>query len=581
MLILGIYHPAHGVGHDSSVALIDANGKILAAQSEERFSRIKMDGGFPFRAFEALQKSVPFTPKDISAVALPYWGVSDRIGEMSRIGLAFSNPRFAKSWIRFRTADPFEEEMTALHAYDYLTSYMKQIREVQKVDARPELKNAEDFLRYIGLAEKPIIRVDHHIAHVAGAYFTSGWDKALIITADGAGALKSGMVAVGEDGKIKVIARSFLPNSPGRFWEVITTLCGFNHHKHGGKITGLAASGNKNAPCYALMKKVMWQDGMTVGSDLSPKAMAKALQGVPREDIAATAQRRLEEVLCAVVQEAVRKTSVKKVALAGGVFSNVLLNQKIFELPEVEDIYIFPAMGDEGLAAGAALWALAKQKKLMPYRLDHVYLGTKFSDDEILSALKASGLKFDKYDESVMVQKIVDDIQANKVIAFYEGAMEFGPRALGHRTILYSTIDASVNQWLNDRLNRSEFMPFAPVTLAEKASACYENIPNNHYPAQFMTLTYQCTAEMKKKSPAVVHLDGTARPQLITEKHGRYYKILKEYDRRTGIPSLVNTSFNMHEEPIVGSPQDAIRAYLDGGLDVLILGPYRIAKAMD
>lgn len=575
-MILGIYHPANGVGHDSSVALIDMKGRILAAHSEERFSRIKMDGGFPFRAMEQLRKMIPFGPENLEAVAIPYWDMAEKGAEAARIAAKCLNPVFGKTWFEYRSGDVFQKEMEQLGAYRYLDKYMEQVRGVQAKDKRPALGSWQDFLKHEGLESVPLVRVDHHIAHVAGAYFTAGWPEALVITADGAGAMKSGMVAVCSGGKIKVIARTFLPHSPGRFWEIITHVCGFHHHKHGGKITGLAASGNKNAACYEIMKKALWQSGLEVRSDLHPAKLAEALKDVPREDIAATAQRRLEEVLTGLAAEAVGETGIGRIALAGGVFGNVLLNQKIRELPGVKDLYIFPAMGDEGLAAGAALWALSRRTNLAPYRFDDVYCGPGYSDAETLAALREAGLKYEKLNEEEMINRVVDDIVAHKVVAYFDGRMEFGPRALGHRTILYATTDASVNQWLNDRLHRSEFMPFAPVTLAEKAAECYEGIPDNHYPAQFMTLTYQCTADMKKKSPAVVHLDGTARPQLVSEKHGRYYKILKEYHRRTGIASLVNTSFNMHEEPIVATPEDAVRAFLDGGLDVLVLGDYRV-----
>ncbi len=575
-LILGVYHPAEGMGHDSAVALLDAEGRILAAHSEERFSRIKMDGSFPFRAYEALQKIKPFRPEDIGAVALPYWTRGEQAAELARVASGFWRQSFAREWLESRFKDPFTKEMSMLGAYDYVKKYREEISAVLGHDKRPALSGWQGFLKYSGLADKPVFRVDHHIAHVAGAYFTSGWDDALAITADGAGALKSGMVAACKDGQIKVIARTFLPNSPGRFWEIITTICGFNHHKHGGKITGLAASGNKNAACYELMKRSMWQEGLAVGTRLSPAEMARELRGVPREDIAATAQRRLEEVLCGLVRDAAQKTGLKKIVLAGGVFGNVLLNQKIYELDGVDDVYVYPAMGDEGLAAGAALWAISRGRSLRPRCFEDLYLGPGYADGEIEAALKASGLKYKRMEDAPLVSAVVDALQNNKVIAFFDGRMEFGPRALGHRTILYSTQDASVNHWLNERLHRSEFMPFAPVTLADKAAECYMGIPKNHYASQFMTMTWQCSPQMKKQSPAVVHLDGTARPQLVSEKHGRYFKILREYFNRTGIPSLVNTSFNMHEEPIVGTPEDAIRAYLQGGLDVLVLGNYMV-----
>ncbi len=576
-MILGIYHPAEGQGHDSALALLDSRGRLLAAHSEERFSRIKMDGGYPFRALDALRKMFPFKAADLEAVALPYWESTAKLQELGRVALHSAvRPGFAPGWLASRSAaEPFQKEFRALGAYEYTQDYRQQILKVQRQDRRPQLKNWPDFLKYAGLENAPLIRVDHHVAHAASAYFAAGWDEALILTADGAGALKSGLTAVGRGGKIHVLARTFLPNSPGRFWEIITHLCGFNHHKHGGKVTGLAASGNPNAACYEIMKKALWADGLTVGSHLRPAELSRQLAGVPREDLAAAAQRRLEEVLCSVAAEAVRRTGLKRIVLAGGVFSNVLLNQKIYELPGVEDIFIFPAMGDEGLPAGAALWALSQRKWLEPYPIEHVFLGPEYSEKEMEQALLQAGLKYERMESEPMVKRIADLLTANKVVAYYEGRMEYGPRALGHRSILYPTVDRTVNDWLNQRLRRSEFMPFAPVTLAEEAANCYLNIKPNQHAARFMTLTYQCTEKMKKTSPAVVHLDGTARPQLVTrEINGRYYDVVKEYFRRTGIPSLVNTSFNMHEEPIVCTPEDAVRGFLDGGLDALILGPF-------
>lgn len=578
-MILGIYHPAQGVGHDTGVALIKEDGTILAAQSEERFSRIKMDGGFPFRAFENLQKTFHFSPSDLSCVAIPFMSVVDKTAEGSYLILsALKDPALGFRHMRNRLEqDQFQKGMQGIGAYEYLPKYVSRIRDIWKQDQRPILSNWREFLQYCSLDSVPLIQMDHHIAHAAGAYFTSGHDEALLITCDGVGALKSGIVATAKNGRIRIIARTFYPHSPGEFWEVITAICGFHHMKHGGKITGLAAHGDPEAACYEVMKDALDLNDLTVKSNIDPVRMSNQLRNFKREDIAATAQRRLEEVITELIKRAIEKTELSRVVLSGGVFANVKLNQQISKLEHLEEIYVFPAMGDEGLALGAALFAAAKNNSIKPFRFQDLYFGPEYSDDEIETELTHSGLKYQRYSDSELAKKASSLLAEGKIVAVFRGRMEFGPRALGHRSILYQTTDRTVNDWLNKRLKRTEFMPFAPVTLQEEASRCYKNFSCCNYTAQFMTITMDCLGFTKEVSPAVVHLDGTARPQLITrESEPFYYEILRNYFETTGIPSLINTSFNMHEEPIVCNPSDAIRAFQLGNLDALVIGPFLV-----
>jgi carbamoyltransferase len=567
-MILGIYHPAQGVGHDTGVALIEEDGTILGAQSEERFSRIKMDGGFPFRAFEHLQKTFHFSPSDLSCVATPFMSVADKTTEGSHLFLsALKDPALGFRQMKNRLQqDQF-----------HLPKYVSKIRDVWNEDKRPMLSNWREFLQYCSLDSIPLVQMDHHIAHAAGAYFTSGCDQTLLITCDGVGALKSGIVATAKNGRIQIIARTFYPHSPGEFWEAVTVICGFHHMKHGGKITGLAAHGDPGAACYEVMKKALDLNDLTVKSNIDPVRMANELRNFKREDIAATAQRRLEEVVTELIRRAMDRTKLSRVALAGGVFANVKLNQQISKLEGLEEIYVFPAMGDEGLALGAALFAANKKNSLKPFRLQDVYLGPEYSDDEIEQELIRSGLKHQRYSDSELARKTAQLLVEGRIVAIFRGRMEFGPRALGHRSILYQTTDATVNDWLNKRLKRTEFMPFAPVTLQEEADRCYKNFSRCNYAAQFMTITMDCLPRTKEISPAVVHLDGTARPQFITKQSEPfYYEILRNYFEKTGIPSLINTSFNMHEEPIVCNPSDAIRAFQLGNLDALVIGPFLV-----
>jgi len=576
-VILGIYHPADGIGHDTGLALITEDGQILAAHSEERFSRVKMDGGFPFRAFEALQRIIHFTAKELSCVAVPFMSLREKVGEGSR--LFFSS--LADRQLGVRQArnrlheDQFQRGMAAIGAYRYVPEYVDKLRTIHFADGRPELPDWRGFLKYCGLDSVPLVQMDHHLAHAAGAYYTSGWDEALVLTCDGIGALKSGIVAIGKRGRLQVISRTFYPHSPGGFWEAITAICGFHHMKHGGKITGLAAYGDRDASCYRVMVEALSLNGLTIRSDVDPVRLARQLEGFSREDIAATAQRRLEEVVVGLVKRAAQKTGLRKTALAGGVFANVKLNQRIAEIEEIDEIYIYPAMGDEGLGLGAALFVAGKQHSLRPFHLQDVYFGPEYDDREIAAVLREEGVGYQAYAEPELACQLADLLATGKVVGLFRGRMEFGPRALGHRTILSQATDPKANLWLNERLARTEFMPFAPVTLEEHAARCYRDVSTRHYPARFMTIACDCTALMKQASPGVVHLDGTARPQLISKKvEPFYYDVLSHYHKRTGIPSLINTSFNMHEEPMVCTPRDAVRAFRQGKLDALAMGRF-------
>jgi carbamoyltransferase len=283
----------------------------------------------------------------------------------------------------------------------------------------------------------------------------------------------------------------------------------------------------------------------------------------------------------AFVRHWLRKTGRRRLALAGGCFGNVKLNQRLRELPEVEQLFVHPAMDDGGLCVGAG-FAVQRLRGQAPSPgevgpLPDVYLGPSYGDDEIRRALSEAGLE--ARPDPAIHETIARLLGDGHVVARFHGRMEYGPRALGHRSILFQGTDPGVNDWLNARLGRTEFMPFGPATLAEHASDCYVDLSGAEDPARFMTVTFDCTRAMKRTSPGVVHVDGTARPQIVDgstapDLHG----ILQAYHRRTGIPSLVNTSFNMHEEPIVCTPRDAVRAFRLGHLDYLAIGRYVVAN---
>jgi carbamoyltransferase len=359
----------------------------------------------------------------------------------------------------------------------------------------------------------------------------------------------------------------------------VTQALGFIPNRHEGKIVGLAAFGNP----YVLYDQIRdrfdldHQDYYRLKSSQDPFFERTLIGRHSREDIAAAYQRVLEDVATEYVGRWARRMGVRHVACAGGVFANVKVNQRILQLDDVDQLFVFPAMGDGGVGVGAAMAVHAQLTGTRPAPLHDVYLGPDYTEREIERAIARAGLPCQR--PADLESELADLLMANKVIARFAGAMEFGPRALGNRSILYPAVDPSVNKWLNARLKRTEFMPFAPMSLDEHAAELYEGVSGVRHAAQFMTVTANCSATMRRQSPAAVHVDGTARPQLVREDvNPQAYRILRRYYERTAIPTVINTSFNMHEEPIVCSPEDAIRTWNDGTLEVLALGPFIVER---
>lgn len=579
--ILGINLPIKSRTHESGIALIDENGKIIFAANEERYSRKKLDGDFPEKSIKKMLEFTGVKREEIKYIALPTLTNWQKI------------VRFSEFIWREKRAKIFK-----FSTYKTIWKMIVAERNTSKiVNQEQEDFNIKyywrDFIRN-NFPNAKIIKVDHHLAHAGGAYFTSPWRHALILTLDGAGNLLTSVVAEGKNGQIKIIDKTFLPHSVGTFWGSITKVCGFKSGtRHGGKVTGLAAFGDYKRlidKFRAIIKceglRIKAKEDLFFDPDIlipswssyEPQRMKNYIEEESREDIAAAAQKRLEEVVLNLVENAREKVESDKIVLAGGVFANVLLNQKILELNEIDDIYVFPAMSDGGLALGAALYALAKIKRknsseLLPKALEDVYLGTKYLEKEVENILTENKIKYKKMDDPA--KDLAKLIYNNKVVGFFSGRMEYGPRALGSRSIIYAPIDPSVNDWLNKKLNRSEFMPFAPVTMLEHIKDNYIGVAPDPLAAKYMTITYHCTDKMKKDAPACVHIDGTARPQVIKrDDNPYYYDVVSEYYKLSGIPTIINTSFNMHEEPIVESPNDAIRAFFEAELDYLALGDF-------
>ena len=561
MKILGINYLS-----ESSVALIE-NGKLKYAISEERLNRIKNWWGNPFKAVKFVLKETGNKIKDIDIISTH--GLS-----------AIKKDIPSKKHFENKILEVSKSKLSKIKK-------KKQVRFL-KERYRHEIKANKRVLRNILSLKKKFKKIelyDHHDAHAASAYFYSGWRKCYVLTIDGWGDNSSSKLYRADNRKLFEISKTHTIDSLGYFYGSITKLLGYKPHRHEGKILGLAAFGNPNK-AYSYISKMIsynksnkcfkgnFENGLYIAKYKNPNLIFLKKKFSPK-DIAAAAQKRIEEVIIEFIEDNIPEGT--KLALAGGVFANVKINQKISELSKIKDIFVFPNMGDGGLSVGCAALSYNKRTKLIPKKVKNMYLGPKYSNEEVLNQIKKKKLKYFKIKDP---QKFVaKKLHEGNVVGCFQGRMEFGPRALGNRSILVNACDKSVNNWLNKRLKRTEFMPFAPITLQKYATKIYKNLNNKKLATEFMTVTTKCTKKAIKFSPAAVHVDETARPQIITKKSNlKIYNILSEYFRISKIPSLINTSFNVHEEPIVCTPFDAIKAFKESKLDYLYIEDYIVYK---
>ena len=559
MYILGLQ-----VGHDATAVLL-RDGEIVAAIGEERLTRVKFAWGYPSRAISKCLRMAGIGPADIDAVAV------------------------SESWFPSQFAkDPQDRAANMVLVADLHR---------RGVDPREAL-DLDAYREEAGFVNAEVGLVDHHLAHAASAYFTSGWDRGLAITVDATDGAVCASVNVAENNEITRLAQTIDRYSPGYFYIFITEHLGFRRNRHEGKIVGLASYGDPSVlyddfkACldlnedrtefrYGFDPKTTavepWQDSSIV----VPKALLQRIENESRERVAAAGQKVLEDVVTEHVRAMIERTGETKVLLAGGVFANVKLNQRIIETPQATDIFIHPNMGDAGTALGAAFMAWRDRAETAgarfgPFQLDNVYFGPSYSVDG------ASDLIATSYPDA----RHVDDVEAEiaqllaegKVVGRFTGPMEYGPRALGNRSILAAPTDQTINDWLNERLQRTEFMPFAPSVIDHRAAGVFHNYDQSAYAARFMTITYDVAEG--KDIPAVVLIDETARPQVVKQNQNpSYYRIIEEFEKLTGLPCILNTSFNLHEEPIVCTALDAIAAFEMGSVDVLAIDNWLIEFA--
>ncbi|TAK99099.1 MAG: hypothetical protein EPO07_11155 [Verrucomicrobia bacterium] len=562
MNILGIH-----IGHDSSAALV-VDGRIVADVAEERFIRVKHYAGLPIRAVEYCLKCRGLTMADIDAVAIASKG---SVPELNFL---------------FDLHGAKEEKKASLgKAVDFARDML----------GRPQLKPPL-YVKNFPLAPRTeIIHVEHHLAHAASAYYTSGTrEKQLIVTMDGVGDDVPIAIWRGENGKITKL-QSFEPSgSLGWFYSNVTEALGWWHGDGEGKTMGLAPYGDftkcqgvldKFTPKYVKGELVephdfgrfcYWHEAGAIQWHFDEAAEIQPLIAKHgREHIAAEAQRVLEEQAKAIIFPWLEREQTRNLSCSGGVFLNVKLNQRIWESGRVARHNIYPNAGDSGLAVGAALYAYYQANPSAPiHPIEDLYWGPEYSAKEIENILKARHLEYRRVDnvEEFAAKKLAE----NKIVSWLQGRMESGPRALGNRSILMSANRPENKDVINARVKfREAFRPFCPSLLWEKRAEYLQN----HRDEFFMITSFTAQKDKWDKVPAVVHADQTLRPQTVKrEFNPRFWKLINEFGKLTGEQLLLNTSFNIMGEPIVNNPREAIRCFYDNGLDVLVLGDFVLEK---
>lgn len=552
--------------HDASAAAFD-DYKLIAAVQEERLRREKGWGnGVPWLAIDEVLRIAGWSRYDVDVVA-------------SIRGV------FPLHYFRF----PLHTDL--YYALRKGVGHERVQRDLSHAAIRSgkhpsSLFRADRFLAENGFrADAKMHFANHHEAHALAALFFTDWDDALVYTADGVGDNVSYSIRTlkhdrleclfGDDPWLRV--RRAPRNSLATAYGHATLAAGFRMWRHEGKLTGLSALGEPTLTDAFARHFRLGKDGLIVSDFTSWRAMQERIlaisHGHSRENIAASIQKLVETLIHGAIRHWLSRTRTRRLALAGGLFANVRLNRLLAESLPLDEVFIFPAMGDDGLAVGAALCYLRDRDGLTDWlhhrrRLDNVYLGQNF-DARIDHCLSAHA-KIHRLD-GWPVEVATNLIEAGKAGAVFVGRMEYGPRALGARSIIASPTDKTINDRLNQRLDRSEFMPFAPYVLEEDAERVFEITSVNRYAARFMTITCTVKDEWRKRIPAVVHVDNTARPQIVRDDDNPLFAaILRRYRDRTGIPVLINTSFNVHEQPIVNRPEECRQALLDGRVDFVV-----------
>lgn len=562
--ILGVWN-----GNDAGAVLV-CDGSVVAAAGEERFNREKLTRRFPKESIEFVLGYAQVDKSEIDRVACGAWPENVEKGTVERILKDIG-----------RNLDQGNVDGLSLSLKRIMVSGAGD------VEAR---QNLRDGLTALGLGEVPLDLVNHHLSHAVTAFAPSPFTESLVLVVDGRGDFRStSLWHASEDSGYQLIHELSELSSLGLLYGVVTRLLGFVPDRHEGKVMGLAARG-AFTDCVELLESLVEfseSDGtiaVNFGRGYDPflregsKGLEASLSKYRIEDVAFALQFVLEKLVVAYLSFHMQSFGGREfnLCLAGGVTSNVRLNMALRELDGVKNVYVAPAMTDGGNALGGALavetGAPVRASKIF---IETFYLGPQFVEEEILADIVSSGLSFERLAPFQCEALVLEQLRLGKIIGIFQGRSEFGPRALGNRSILASPSYPGIAKELNERLHRNDFMPFGPVTISELADKCFLNWDESHLSSEFMTMCYSVTDWFQRLCPSVVHTDGTVRPQVIRrEKNPSYHSLAKKFFEMEGVPALINTSFNLHEEPIVNRPKDALLAIQRGAIDMLHIGPF-------
>ncbi len=588
MVILGL-----NAYHGNASAAIVCDGRLVAAAEEERFNRVKYAAGFPARAVRYCLQAAGVSIGEVTHIAVPRnpWAHLP-----AKVTYALRLPRFALD--RTRAAVRFAG----------LREELARTCDVDPARIRARLH-----------------RVEHHRAHLASAFFVSPFDQAAVLSADGLGDFASTMWAAGRGHRLEVHGAVEFPHSLGLYYTAVTQYLGFWKYGDEYKVMGLAAYGE---PAYLdEFRRIVRSNGGSstdrspgAGGPLRRRPFALGLEyfvhhrngpdmtwregdrtpvlgrlfsdhlaarlgpareaGAPLErrhqDIAATLQARLEEVYFDLLNALHARTGLRALCLAGGVTFNCVANGKIFDRTPFEELYVQPAAGDAGLAVGAAFYVYHQVLGYpRSFVMDHAYWGPEFDAAAIHRALDAAGLRYRKLPEEALCRETAHHVAEGKIVGWFQGSMEWGPRALGNRSIVVDPRRPEMKEILNRRIkHREPFRPFAPSVLEEATGEYFAR----SYPSPFMILAYPVRPEKRAVIPAPTHVDGTGRLQTVSrEANPRYWRLIREFERVTGVPVVLNTSFN-ENEPIVCTPEEAVDCFLRTQMDVLAIGDYLVER---
>ena len=572
--ILGIFH----FGFDPAACILK-NGKLIAYMEEDKFTRVKHAyNQFPSTAISFCLNFANIDISDVDFISVG-WGTYKYPYEMSR--------HYLKGWYKYQH---IKDERTLQWELNNLERFQTK-----------HMKNdiSKKIIKTFGENEIPQIDfVRHHLSHAISAYNYSGFNQASILTIDGSGEENSTVLWKGDSGAIAEIISIDIPDSLGWFYSGFTEYLGFKPYDGEGKVMGMAPYGKFNNKISKIVDKIVKSSAKSEykidpnyifygkhshGERFTDK-LVKELGLPPRKpndpiekyvDVAFHVQRKLEETTGHLVRDLIQKTSIRNICLSGGVAYNCKMNASIREMEDVKNIFTFPISGDNGTAIGAAL---ATYQKYYPHqkveRMEQVYLGVEFSNEEIKKFLDTKQVKYSFIDD---IGGVAGKLLAKgKIVGWFQGRQEGGPRALGNRSILADPRKAKNKERLNIAVkNREPWRPFAPSIL-HSAMEEYLEMPCE---SPFMILSFKVRQEKIREIPAVVHVDGTTRPQTVRKKtNPLYWSLIKSFEEETSVPVVLNTSFNKRGEPMVCTPRDAFNDFITTDIDILVMGNYLVDK---